>query len=232
VIYSSPGTFSATFTVTDNAGLTDPNPPTRTITVQPDFSLSASPASQTVSQGSGTSFTATATAGTGFTGNVSFSVSGLPAGATPSFSPASISASGSSTLSVSTSLTTAPGSYPLTVTATSGTLTHTANVTLVVSINFSVAIAPSNVTVARGSQALYKVTITPDTGFIGTVSFRVNGLPLRATASFSPISINTSGSSNLTIKTNHKSPTGVFTLTITATGGGLAHSKQATLTIK
>jgi uncharacterized membrane protein len=129
-------------------------------------------------------------------------------------------------------LTTAPGSYPLTVTATSGTLTHTANVTLVVSINFSVAIAPSNVTVARGSQALYKVTITPDTGFIGTVSFRVNGLPLRATASFSPISINTSGSSNLTIKTNRKSPTGVFTLTITATGGGLAHSKQATLTIK
>ena len=232
VIYSSPGTFSATFTVTDNAGLTDPNPPTRTITVQPDFSLSASPASQTVAQGSGTSFTATVTAGTGFTGNASLSVSGLPAGATPSFSPASISGSGSSTLSVSTSLTTAPGSYPLTVSATSGTLTHTANVTLVVSINFSVAIAPSNVTVARGSQALYKVTITPGTGFIGTVSFGVNGLPLRATASFSPISINTSGSSNLTIKTNHKSPTGVFTLTITAIGGGVAHSKQATLTIK
>jgi hypothetical protein len=31
VIYSTPGSFTATFTVTDNAGLTDPNPPTRTI---------------------------------------------------------------------------------------------------------------------------------------------------------------------------------------------------------
>jgi len=83
--------------------------------------LSASPASQTVAQGSSTSFTATVTAGTGFIGNVSLSVSGLPARATPSFSPAFITASFSSTLSVSTSLTTAPGSYPLTVSATSAT---------------------------------------------------------------------------------------------------------------
>jgi hypothetical protein len=231
ITYTTPGTYVTTFTVTDNVGLTDPHPPTRTITVQPDFSLSVSPASQTVAQGNSRSFTATVTAGTGFTGNVSLSVSGLPAGATSSFSPASISASGSSTLSVSTSLTTAPGSYPLTVSATSGTLTHTANVTLVVSVNFSLAIAPSNVTVHRGSQALYKVTITPGTGFTGTVSFSVNGLPARATASFSPISINMSGSSTLTVKTNRKSPTGAFTLTITAAGGGMAQSKQATLTI-
>jgi galactose oxidase-like protein/IPT/TIG domain-containing protein/PKD domain-containing protein len=132
VTYSTPGTYVTTFTVTDNVGLTDPTPPTRTITVQPDFSLSASPSSQTVVTGSGTSFTATVTASTGFSGTVSLSVSGLPAGATPSFSPASISTSGSSTLSVSTSSSTAPGSYPLTVTATSGTLTHTTNVTLVV----------------------------------------------------------------------------------------------------
>jgi len=57
------------------------------------------------------------------------------------------------------------------------------------------------------------------------------GLPLRATASLSPISINASSSSTLTIKTNHKSPTGTFTLAITATGGGLEQSKQATLTV-
>jgi hypothetical protein len=212
--HTTPGTYITTFTVTDNAGITDPHPPTRTITVQPDFSLSASPASQTVAQGNSRSFTAAVTAGTGFTGNVSLSVSGLPAGATSSFSPASITASGSSTLSVSTSFTTAPGSYPLTVSATSGTLTHTANVILVVSVNFSLAIAPSNVTVHRGSQALYRVTITLGTGFRGTVSFGVNGLPPSATASFSPISIDTSGSSTLTIKTNHKSPTGAFTLTL------------------
>ena len=85
VTYSTPGTYVASFRVTDNGGLTSPAA-TRTITV-PDFSLSATPSSQTVSPGGGTSYTATVTAGAGFTGTVNFSVSGLPSGATASFNP-------------------------------------------------------------------------------------------------------------------------------------------------
>ncbi len=232
VTYAAPGTYVTTFTVTDNAGLTDPNPPTRAITVQPDFSLSVSPSSQNVIQGGGTSFTANVTAGTGFSGTVSLSVSGLPAGATASFSPASISTSGSSTLSVSTSSSTASGSYPLTVTGTSGTSTHTANVTLVVSADFSVTVTPSSVTVSRGSSALYTVTITPGSGFAGKVSLSVSGLPRRANASFNPSSITTSGSSTLTVNTNRKTPTDSFTLTISATSGGLTHKQQVALTVQ
>ena len=231
VTYVTPGTYVTTFTVTDNVGLTDPNPPTRTITVQPDFSLSASPASRTVVQGGGTSFTATVTAGTGFSGTVSLSVNGLPAGASASFNPASISTSGSSTLSVSTSSSTAPGSYPLTIRATSGAITHTANVTLVVSADFSVAVTPSSATVSRGSSARYTVSVTPGSGFNGTVSFSVSGLPRRANASFSPSSI-TSGSSTLNVSTMRKTPTGTFTLTISATSGGLTHTQQVTLTVQ
>jgi hypothetical protein len=233
VTYAIPGTYVTTFTVTDNVGLTDPNPPTRTITVQPDFSLSASPSSGTVAQGGGgTSFTATVTAGTGFSGTVSLNVSGLPAGASASFNPPSISTSGSSTLSVSTSSSTAPGSYPLTIMATSGALTHTANVTLVVSADFSVAVTPSSTTVSRGSSALYTVTVTPGSGFNGTVSLSVSGLPRRANASFSPSSITTSGSSTLTVSTMRKTPAGTFTLTISATSGGLKHTQQVTLTVQ
>src|SRR6266481_1408912 len=232
VTYAIPGTYVTTFTVTDNVGLTDPNPPTRTITVQPDFSLSASPSSRTVAQGGGTSFTATVTAGTGFSGTVSLNVSGVPAGASASFNPASISTSGSSTLSVSTSSSTAPGSYPLTVTATSGTLSHAASVTLVVSADFSLAVTPSSVTVSRGSSAPYTVTITPGSGFNGTVSFSVSGLPRRANASFNPSSITTSGSSALTVSTMRKTPTGTVTLTISATSGGLTHQQQVTLTVQ
>jgi hypothetical protein len=232
VKYANPGTYVTTLTVTDNAGLTDPHPPTRTITVQPDFSLSASPASQTVAQGGGTSYVATVTAGTGFSGTVSLSVSGLPAGATSSFSPVSISTSGSSTLSVSTSSSTAPGNYPLTITASSGALTHTANVTLVVSADFSITVSPSGVTVSRSSSALYTVTITPGSGFNGTVSLSVSGLPRRTSASFSPSSITTSGSSTLTVSTGHRTPTGTFTLTISATSGGLTHKQQVTLTVQ
>ena len=232
VTYTTPGTYVTTFTVTDNAGLTDPNPPTRTITVQPDFSLSASPSSQTVVQGGGAAFSATVTAGTGFSGTVSLSVSGLPAGVTASFNPASISTSGSSTLSISTNSSTATGSYPVTITATSGTLAHTANVTLAVSADFSVTVAPSNATVSRGSSASFTVTITPNSGFTGTVSLSVSGLPRRANASFNPSSITISGSSTLTVNTNRKTPTGTFTLTITATSGSLKHMQQVVLTVQ
>lgn len=232
VTYANPGTYVTTFTVTDNAGLTDPAPPTRTITVQPDFSISASPASRTVVQGAGTSFTATVTASTGFAGTVGLTVSGLPSGATGSFSPASIATSGSSTLSVTTSTSTVPGSYPLTITATSGALTHTANVTLVVSGDFSVSVSPASLTVSRGSNGLYTVTVTPGSGFTGSVSLSVSGVPRRANASFNPTSISGTGSSTLTVNTNRKTPTGTFTLTITATSGGLTHSQQVTLTVQ
>jgi hypothetical protein len=57
IIYSTPGTYTTTFTVTDNVGLTDPHPPTRTVTVQPDFSLSALPSSRTIAQGGSTTYT-------------------------------------------------------------------------------------------------------------------------------------------------------------------------------
>ena len=232
VTYAAPGTYVTTFTVTDNAGLTDAAPPTRRITVQADFSLSASPASRTIVQGGGTSYTATVTGGAGFAGSVALSVSGLPAGATGSFSPASIATSGSSTLSVSTSTSTAPGNYPLTITGTSGALTHTANVTLVVSGNFSVSVAPTSLAVSRGSNGNYSVTVTPGSGFTGTVGMSVSGLPRRTNASFSPASITGSGTSTLTVSTNRKSPTGTFTLTVMATSGGLTQSQQVTLTLR
>src|SRR5262249_11552074 len=59
------------------------------------FSLSATPPSQTVAQGAGTSYTATVTPSGGFTGTVNFSASGLPSGASASFNPTSVTTSGS-----------------------------------------------------------------------------------------------------------------------------------------
>lgn len=101
-------------------------------TPTPDFTIAASPNSQTVTAGCGTSYTTTITAVNGFTGTVSLSVSGLPSGATGSFNPTSVAGSGNSTLSVSTSSTTPAGTYTLTITGASGSLTHSASVTLVV----------------------------------------------------------------------------------------------------
>jgi hypothetical protein len=199
----------------------------------PDFSLSASPSSQTVAPGASTSYTATVTSSGGFTGTVTFSSGGLPAGAGASFNPASVAGSGSSTMTVTTSGTTPPGSYPLTITGTSGSLVHTTSVTLIVSsatADFSLSATPSSQTVARKASTSYTVTVTPSGGFTGTVALSVSGLPSGgATASFSPPSVNGSGNSTLTVTAGNQK--GTFTLTITGTSGSLQHNTSVTLTV-
>jgi len=74
--------------------------------VLPDFSIAATPGAQSVATGQSAPFTVTATANsTGFSTPIILSVSGLPAGATGTFSPASITpgaGSASSTLTVTT----------------------------------------------------------------------------------------------------------------------------------
>ncbi|OZJ01666.1 hypothetical protein BZG36_05673, partial [Bifiguratus adelaidae] len=101
-----------------------------------NFTLSVTPASQSVAVGSSTSFTVSITATNGFTGTVNLGVSGLPTGASGSFSPTSITGgSGSATLTISTSSSTAAGSYNLAISGTSGTINHTTTATLVVNAN-------------------------------------------------------------------------------------------------
>jgi hypothetical protein len=233
VTYSTPGTYVASFRVTDNQGLASP-PATRTITVS-DFSLSATPATRTVVPGAGTSYTATVTPANGFTGTVTFSVTGLPSGATGAFTPASVTTSGSTTLNVSTSAATPSGSYPLTIRGTSGPLTRTVNVTLVVDAvngDFTIAATPAGQTISRGGVATYNVTVTGGAGFSGTVNLTVSGVPARSTTSFNPASIVDSGTSVLTVDTANNAQKRTHTLTITGTGGGRVHSVNVTLTVQ
>src|ERR1700744_3764135 len=68
-----------------------------TVVPTPDFSVAATPNSQTVTQGNSTTYTTTVGALNGFTDTVNLSVTGLPTGATAGFNPASINTSGSST---------------------------------------------------------------------------------------------------------------------------------------
>jgi hypothetical protein len=203
----------------------------------PDFSVTATPASQTVTAGAGTSYTATSTATGGFTGTVSFSVSGLPAGAAASFTPASVAGSGSSTLAVTTSTTTPAGTYTLTITGTSGTLVHSTTVNLVVNPvggvpDFTIAVSPASRTITRGTSGTYTVTIGAVNGFTGTVSLSVAGLGTRVTGTFSPTTVTGSGTSTLTVNVNARATRGTRALTITGVGGTLSHSAPASLVIQ
>jgi hypothetical protein len=68
----------------------------------------------------------------GTAGTVALSASGLPSGASASFNPTSVTAGGSSTLSIGTSASTPAGSYNISVTGTEGSASHSATFALTV----------------------------------------------------------------------------------------------------
>jgi len=200
--------------------------------VNPDFALSATPASQTVTQGGSTSYNLSISPSGGFTGLVTFSASGLSTAATASFSPNP--ASSSSTMTVSTDAATTPvGSFAVTITSVSGTLAHTTSVTLVVNAapapNFSLSATPASQTVVQGASTTYTVNITPLGGFSGAVSLSATGLPAGASASFTPNPA--TSSSTMTVSTDATTPTGSFPVTIIGTSGTLTQTASVTLVV-
>jgi hypothetical protein len=198
-----------------------------------DFTLSAASPSQSVAAGGNASYTVSTAAVHGFNGSVGLSVAGLPAGASVNINPGAISGAGSATIAVTTAAGTAPGSYPLNVSATSGGATHTTALTLVVNPppDFALTATPATQTTTAGVNVAYTVSTTASNGFAGTVSLLVGGLPAGATASFSPASLTGAGSSNLIVSTPTSTPAGTYPLTITGTSGSLTHGATVSLVV-
>jgi len=108
----------------------------------PDFTILPSATSLTAAQGSSATATITLTSVNGFSGSVTLASAVSPSGPQPSLSPGSINlsagGSASSTLTISTSspgyysTPVAQGNYAVNVTASSGSLSHSTTVSLVV----------------------------------------------------------------------------------------------------
>jgi autotransporter-associated beta strand protein len=96
------------------------------------YALSAGPPTDTVSAGNSASFTVSLTTNTSFVGPVTFGASGLPAGASASFSPGSLNAAGNSTATITTATTTPAGTYTLTIFGTNGTTVFIASASLMI----------------------------------------------------------------------------------------------------
>ena len=97
----------------------------------PGYSVSASPSSVSVVQGSAGTSTITATFVGGFTGSVTLSASGQPSGVTVGFGTNPISTpGGTSVMTMTVGSTTATGTYPIVVTGTGDSITQTTSVSL------------------------------------------------------------------------------------------------------
>jgi choice-of-anchor B domain-containing protein len=97
-----------------------------------DFSISVSPTSGSVTAGGSVNATVSTQTTSGSAQTVNLSASGLPSGATASFSPSSVTSGGSSTMTISTSASTPAGTYNITITGTGTSATRTTPYTLTV----------------------------------------------------------------------------------------------------
>ena len=233
---SSAATGSDSFTVSGTGGsLTRTVSATVVVTDPPDFTLSLSPSSQEVGQGSSGSYTVTLNPSGGFSSSVALSVSGLGSGVTGSFSPTSVSpASPTSTLTISVGSSATIGSGSFTISGTGGSLTRTVSATVVVTDppDFALLLSPSSRQVGQGSSGSYTVRLNPSGGFSSSVTLSVSGLGSGVTGSFSSTSVSSSApTSTLTISVGSSATIGSDSFTITGTGGSLTRTVSATVVV-
>jgi hypothetical protein len=216
---------SGSLTATVTAQLTVTRPP------PPSFTLSVFPPTRIVLAGSSDQYAVTIDR-TNLSAAVGFTVTGLPAHATASFSP--VSTTGNITvLTVNTAANTPAGIFTLAIKGTSGSITRTISAYLLVLAppqpSFILAVSPANVNVSVGLSGTFGVTISR-TNLSAPIGFTVTGLPAHATASFSPVS--TSGNSTtLTVNTASNTPLGSYDLVVKGTSGSVIATVTAHLTV-
>jgi uncharacterized membrane protein len=198
-----------------------------TVTAPPSVALSLASASASVSQGASTTVGLTATTNASFSGALSYSVSGLPAGVTAKWS---LNPTGtlngvttnSQTLTLAATSTATLGSASVAVTVASGSVNATVNLSLLVQLPPSVQLSSSPTSVVM--QSLGSATVTVTAVPVGGVTLPAaaagsslavaSGLPSGFTAIWSAPTLNSSGAT-------------VWTLTLT--GSASAKAGSATL---
>ena len=184
----------------------------------PSFTLYSGYSALSLNQGGSGSASFYVELQNGFSGNVTFSASGLPSGVTAAFSPNPTT--GSSNLTLSASSTATPGTATITITGTSGSAMASATLLLTVyASSFTISASPSEALLLPGGSRPITLIAVSQYGFSGNITYAVTGLPSGVTASISP-----NPSSSTSTLTLTAAPTAVpvsGTVTITGTSGSL-----------
>jgi len=213
---------SVTVTVTGTSGsLSHSATVDFTVTALPDFTISASPITVTVSVGSAGTSTITVASLNGFASNVALAADNVACTLTPT-----TVTGGSGTSILSCTFNTA-GSVTVTVTGTSGSLSHSATVdfTVTAAADFSIAANPTSVSATIGVAATSTITVSPLNGFTGDVALVSDN----GACTLGPSTV-TGGSGTSTLSCTFTS-TGSVTVTVTGTSGSLSHTVTVDFTV-
>jgi PKD repeat protein len=216
--YAAQGSYIVTLSVTDANGQSALV--SKTIAIAPVFATSFTFSPSSPAPGTSVSFTATATGG---------------------ISPYSFSWSfgdgGSATGNPTSHIFSASGSYTVTLT-TSDSAGHTAvfsNNVIVPGNSFNLASNPSLLTVRLGRSSQSTIAVTSLAGFEGTVTLTLSvsspGLTVSLEDSSVTLSAGDSVTDDLSVSTTSTSPTGLYVVTVKGTSGLQVHSANVTVRV-
>lgn len=199
----------------------------------PDFTFVATPAILSLGIGSSDTFTATVWFVGGFDSMlVDLWVTGVPVGVTATYDPDPLPHQGASAMMVDVGPSATPGTYTLTMGATSEGIMHSQDVTLVVTDkpDFTLALSPKTSGTGAGGTATIDVMVTPQNGFAAAVMLAASGLPAGASATFTPNPAAPPGG-KLDVMTTAATAPGSYPFTVTGTSGLLTHMTDGTLVV-
>lgn len=198
---TSPGSYPVNIQATSTGGPTLSASFTLNVTANPDFVLTA-PAFPEVNVGSsGTTGAITITSQDGFTGTVSLSCPTTYGAGSCSISPASVSSFPASAALTINGTSFAAGKYSLTISGTSGSITHS----LAIPFNVGDYAITGTQTVAGvpGRQANASFTLTPAYGYTGKITATCNASALASALCTlsppNPIGVSGGGTVNLDV---------------------------------
>jgi uncharacterized membrane protein len=124
-----------------------------------------------------------------------------------------------------------PGAYNVTITGSSGSLSHSTTIAVTVrsvgSPDFKLFTNAGIVDIQAGNSYANWITIEPNDGFSGIVTLSASVYPAGPTTTFSSSTIfGGSGTSIMTIDVGRSVAAGTYTVIVQATSGKLAHSES------
>jgi hypothetical protein len=202
----------------------------------PDYSISATPTTiAVVPGGAGQQLTVSLSAINGMTGMVTVTISGLPSGVVAQPGTLTLAPGTMQSVTVTAAATAVAGAATLTLTGTSGMLSHASTVMLTVSApppDYTLALSPTSLNVTGGAAASQvNITANAVNGFNGTVMVAISGLPAATTAVPATLSLTPGTSQNVMLTTALAAPGGTSTVTFTGTSGSLTRSVSLALTV-
>jgi len=197
----------------------------------PSYILSVNPTALSIYPGGMVTITVTGQALNGFSGSMSVSFGGLPAGVTASPSSFTFTGSGTQQVQLNAASTAGAGNLTITVNGSGGTLSPSTQFQLTVTgpPGISLSLQPASVSLIPTVQQQVQLSVNAINGFNQLVSGSVSGLPSGVSVSSSTFSVFPGGTATFYFTAATGASSG--TVTFSASSGSVTATAQLPISI-